>query len=507
MTIIKRMAAVLAAILLVSLLSISVGASVADDRLRYGKEMLRQMGNADALIYVYDVLVSECNDAKSANISIENGQHKINTNELETVYQIFRNDYPEYFWLPTEYQCQLDSTNTYVAKIIFKYIIRKSISEDKKAVESKANEYIQKVQGKLDFDKSHMLHDLLIENVTYDKNTTANNQDIYSAFVNGRAVCAGYAKAYEYLLHKVGIPAFSVTGQSKNPVSNKLEPHEWTMALLDGHWYCTDVTWDDQSDDLYHAYLNVTVEQLIDDHPVIRFEKYLPKTDSKEDNFFTKNQHKFSTLDINLVINDLKTQNGHSEIYYDGKLANMPTILNSLATELSTKLASVNRNYCTCDFTILGKEIHIQAQQHTASGSKCSVCGASLTAAGSVGNATTANSNSGNAKPDNSKQTTAKPNKKPNGNKNDTNDKPNDAATTTAPDSNTETLPSQDDAVATPTDALTDTSATQLSGGVGGAGANNNAIVIVISVVGGTAAATGASAGIVYFIKKKKTVI
>lgn len=509
MAIIKKTAAVLAVILLVSLLSISVGASPADDKLRYGKEMLRQMGNADALIYVYDVLVTECNDAKNSNISIENSQHKISTRELEDIYQIFRNDYPEYFWLPTEYQCQLDSTNTYVTKIIFKYIIRKSISEDKKAVESKANAYIQKVQGKLDFDKSHMLYDLLIENITYDKTTTANNQDIYSAFVNGRAVCAGYAKAYEYLLHKVGIRAFSVTGQSAAPGSGKLEPHEWTMALLDGHWYCTDVTWDDQNKELFHAYLNITVEQLIDDHPVICFEKYLPKTDSKEDNFFTKNQHKFSTLDINLVINDLKTQNGHSEIYYDGKLANMPTILNSLANELSTKLASVNRNYCTCDFTILGKEIHIQAQQHTPSGSKCSVCGASLSAAGNpVGNAdstTKANGNSGNAKPDSGKQTTNKANAKPNGNKDNKTNAADDATNITAAESDGDTNPSQDASVETQSGSLTDTSATHLTDGVGGVGGNKNAMVIVVTVVGSTAAATGAAAGIVYFIKKKKT--
>ena len=79
---IKKMAAVLAAILLVSLLPASVGASAADDKLRYGKDMLRQMPNSQALIYVYDVLATECNDAKSTNISIENSQHRINTNEL-----------------------------------------------------------------------------------------------------------------------------------------------------------------------------------------------------------------------------------------------------------------------------------------------------------------------------------------------------------------------------------------------------------------------------------------
>lgn len=512
--IIKKLAIMIWAILLFSLLPISTNASAADDRLRYGKEMLRQMGNANALVYVYDVLATECNDAKSSNISIKNSQHKINADELNIVYQIFRNDYPEYFWLPTEYQYQLDSEDAYVEKIMFNYIIRKSISEDKKAVESKANFYIQKAQGKLDFDKSHILHDLLIENITYSTTTNARNQDIYSAFVEGKAVCAGYAKAYEYLLHKVGIPAFSVTGQSAAPGSDKLEPHEWTMALLDGHWYCTDVTWDDQNKELFHAYLNVTVEQLIDDHPVIRFEKYLPKTDSKEDNFFTKNKHKFSTLDINLVINDLKTQSGHSEIYYDGKLANMPTILNSLATELSTKLASVNRNYCTCDFTILGKEIHIQAKQHTVSGSKCSVCGATISAvnAGSSGSgqsSSQANAGSASGKP-NSNGSNSADNTNSNTN---THQQGNSSGNATDTDNGNATAPDNDgdggaDAQSSPStdaeagsDTVTDPSA---DGQTETDGNKPNDTLVIIAIIGGMVVTVGIAVGIVFFIKKKK---
>lgn len=507
MAIIKKIAALLSAIMLFSLLSVNVGASAADDKLRYGKEMLKHMDNSQALIYLYDLLATECNDAKSSKISLKNSQYKITSEQLDDVYQIFRNDYPEYFWLPSEFQFQYDSEDRYVDNITFEYIIRKSISADKKAVESKANAYIQKVKGKLDFDKSHMLHDLLIENVTYSNTPNAKNQDIYSAFVDGKAVCAGYAKAYEYLLHKVGIPAFSVTGQSKNPTTNKLEPHEWTMALLDGHWYCTDVTWDDQSKDLYHAYLNVTIEQLKDDHPVINFEKFLPKADSKEDNFFTKNQHIFSTLDINLVLNDIKNQNGHSEIYYDGKLANMPAIVKSLAKELSTKLASVAREYCSCDFTILGKEIHIQAQPHTPSGSKCSVCGASISAANTT-TVTKANSNS--EKTDSVKNTTTKAAnnvKKTNSNKTNasavnTTDAVNDETTTT--DSVAETTSPETEATETVGDIVTDPSANDQAEDY--VEKSNDAITI-IAIIGGAVVVAGAAAGAVFFIKKKKTQI
>lgn len=513
MQIIKRLAAMLSAILLISLLSVNVGASAADDKLRYGKTMLGKMGNSQALIYVYDVLVAECNDAKNSNISIENSQHKITPKELTTVYQIFRNDYPEYFWLPVD--CEYKYLDNVVTHIMPDYIIRKSISEDKKAVESKAKSYIQKVQGKLDFDKSHMLHDLLIENVTYDKNITANNQDIYSAFVGGRAVCAGYAKAYEYLLHKVGIPAFSVTGWSKAPGSNESEPHEWTMALLDGHWYCTDVTWDDQSGDLYHAYLNITINQLKDDHSDINFEEYLPTTDSKEDNFFTKNKHKFSTIDtnlVNLILNDLKTQNGHSEIYYDGEVKDIYIIARSIGNELSTKLASVNRDYCTCSLMPIGKEIHIKVMTHTEN-PDCT-CDASISAGATVGKTTTkANGNSGGQKTDSAKPATTKANgnnsAKPDSTKNNVANignttTVNSAAGTdsTDADSTVETQSAQAETVETQTDLVTDPSANEQAEN---ADEKPNNTVTIIAIIGGAVVVAGAAAGTVFFLKKKKT--
>jgi len=87
-----------------------------------------------------------------------------------------------------------------------------------------------------DLDKLIYLHDELVEMVTYTGTTDA----MYiasGAFVDKKAVCAGYAKALNVLLHRVGIDTTYVKGTSLN--------HGWSYVKLDGAWYHVDPTWDD----------------------------------------------------------------------------------------------------------------------------------------------------------------------------------------------------------------------------------------------------------------------
>lgn len=59
----------------------------------------------------------------------------------------------------------------------------------------------------------------------------------YGAFVNGNAVCQGYALAFKVLMDRAGIDCCYV--------NSKAISHGWNMVQLDGAWYHVDVTWDD----------------------------------------------------------------------------------------------------------------------------------------------------------------------------------------------------------------------------------------------------------------------
>jgi hypothetical protein len=56
-------------------------------------------------------------------------------------------------------------------------------------------------------------------------------------FVDKKAVCAGYAKAMQYLLNRMGIECLYVTSDT----------HAWNIVKLEGDYYHMDVTWGDGS--------------------------------------------------------------------------------------------------------------------------------------------------------------------------------------------------------------------------------------------------------------------
>ncbi len=124
-----------------------------------------------------------------------------------------------------------------------------------------------------DYEKELALHDWLLEQVRYDDNSLSqwtlayadpNNDNPYGPLVNGLGICYGYASTFQLLMQMVGIECITVHGTAR---SDRAE-HAWNQVLLDGQWYCVDVTWDDPTTDTplsdaeAHRYFNVTSDFL-----------------------------------------------------------------------------------------------------------------------------------------------------------------------------------------------------------------------------------------------------
>jgi hypothetical protein len=108
-----------------------------------------------------------------------------------------------------------------------------------------------------DYEKEKYVHDKLLTKVSYN-NSAAMNQSAYSALVNGQTVCAGYARAYQYLMQQLGIPCYYCTGYSG-------ENHAWNIVKLHGDYYKVDVTWDDTNPHTYD-YFNCSDADLAATH-------------------------------------------------------------------------------------------------------------------------------------------------------------------------------------------------------------------------------------------------
>ena len=299
------------AISLITLFAIDTSAE-SDNSLRYGRQTLYSRPNSSALVYVYDKLASECASYERPSISIQGG-YSITLDELHDVFNIFLNDYPEYFWLTGGYNYTTVSGKLTSIKPGYKSWTKNQLIAMKQELDSKVNELTFDLANKSQYDKSVILHDRLAACVEYV--STANDQTAYGALVEGRAVCAGYAKAYQLLLHKVGIPGWYVRGSSKTVNSGQTVNHAWNLVSIDGKWYYTDVTWDDQGETTYHAYLNLPFATIEEDHTAIDFNQYLPVSNSYEANYFYRNGLIMNSFSEDAVASLLKNNEFETSIF------------------------------------------------------------------------------------------------------------------------------------------------------------------------------------------------
>ena len=93
-----------------------------------------------------------------------------------------------------------------------------------------------------DYDKILYVYEYVIGGVEYDL-SAPDNQNIYSVFVGRRSVCAGYAKAVQYLLERLGVFCTYVSGTA---VSRSGEGgHAWNLVRCEGQYCYVDATWGD----------------------------------------------------------------------------------------------------------------------------------------------------------------------------------------------------------------------------------------------------------------------
>ena len=127
-------------------------------------------------------------------------------------------------------------------------------------------------------DKIKAIHDWLVNNTEYDTEGYASgniSSDSYTAeglFKTGRAVCDGYAKAFQQMAESAGFEVIKVNGIGVNS-SGTTETHAWNQVKVDGKWYNIDVTWDDPVtngeigfDNLRYKYFLVPDSVIANDH-------------------------------------------------------------------------------------------------------------------------------------------------------------------------------------------------------------------------------------------------
>ena len=192
----------------------------------------------------------------------------VSASDVKTAFEAVIGDHPELFWMETGYSSKY-LANGQCVEIDLKY---NSTANDLENAKQRFDEAAQNLMAGAaapgsDYEKERYVHDALAAAVTYDL-TADMNQSAYSALVNGKSVCAGYARAYQYLLQQLGIPCYYCTGYSGGD-------HAWNIVKLDDGYYNVDVTWDD-ANPLRYDYFNKTDADFASTHVRQSLSVYLP---------------------------------------------------------------------------------------------------------------------------------------------------------------------------------------------------------------------------------------
>lgn len=194
----------------------------------------------------------------------------------------FTYDYPEYFWVQSGisvsssrplFETVLDANVEVLQFEYWQYTMNKEkkIKELEQAVEAVAG-LAREIPST--YEQIRFVHDYLAENAIYDFDALEESKKssfdpsvmyIYSAYgclVNGKTVCAGFAKAFQLIMRELGYDCLYVVGDAGGP-------HAWNCVYVEDKGYYIDITWDNtdyEYDEPTYEYFLIDEEALIRTH-------------------------------------------------------------------------------------------------------------------------------------------------------------------------------------------------------------------------------------------------
>lgn len=193
---------------------------------------------------------------------------EVSAGQLRDIFAAVYNDHPELFWLDTAYSCKYRRNGPCVEIGLQFNRTAQDLDNARAQFQAGADRILaEAAQLGSAYEQEKAVHDVLLEQVTYDMGAEMH-QSAYSALVNGQSVCAGYARAFQYLLQQLGIPCYYCTGYAG-------EDHAWNIVRLEDGFYNVDVTWDDAGQGRY-GYFNKTDADYGNTHIREELSVYLP---------------------------------------------------------------------------------------------------------------------------------------------------------------------------------------------------------------------------------------
>ncbi len=262
--------------------------------------------------------------ALQQNTSVEFTTEKLeDVDRVSDVLEFYKDDHPEVFWIDETAPYYYKESGGVLSVQLHYKLEGAELEQAKATLESKLEEITSEApQGVSEYELELYVHNYIIQNCDYDTEAVemhkqdtvrSNEQNVYGVLVEGRAVCEGYARAFQLLCERLDVRCWVIQGQALGFEGDGNTNHIWNCVMLNGEWYQVDVTWDDYDgaetfgDEQYY-YFNLTTAEMEKDHVIapsysdydsndVWYNGFVPQCDSTEYYYFYRNAHMIYDLD------------------------------------------------------------------------------------------------------------------------------------------------------------------------------------------------------------------
>ena len=150
-------------------------------------------------------------------------------------------DHPEFFWLGSNVEVQQSALTGEIVSYSTGITVPAAEREDMRLrLEAAADACIAGIPADAsEYEKIKYVYEYLITMTDYSE-AAPDNQNIQSVLLGHASVCAGYARTFQYILHRMGMFCTYVTGQISTGGD-----HAWNIVRMGDQYYNVDVTWGD----------------------------------------------------------------------------------------------------------------------------------------------------------------------------------------------------------------------------------------------------------------------
>ncbi|HHV51699.1 MAG TPA: hypothetical protein GXX54_08380 [Clostridiales bacterium] len=226
--------------------------------------------------------------------------------EAELLYTSFLWDNPQFFFIGNTYSYEGYRIGKSDYYNVF-YLVYTMSASERLFASQRLEEAILQLERELSginpsnqFEIELILHDRLLQICSYEDRASSVEDPAalyptaftaYGAIVEGKAVCEGYSRAMQLLLHRSGIECTLVSGKDQNNVD-----HMWNLVTIEGYNYHLDPTWNDAGDRINHSYFNLTTSEILKSHQIDSDNIGIDTCTSHDANYYIRKGRMLSTF-------------------------------------------------------------------------------------------------------------------------------------------------------------------------------------------------------------------